>query len=346
MNATAQTEACIVRLAEDGGQGRIGTGFLVAPGYVLTCAHVVEPPSGTEQRQFVVESRYRTWQCLPEQRRPGGQADLALIGIPWTDHPCVLMGAAAEPTHPVWTQGFIRKQGEIRLEPAIGEIEGERRARLDIGGPEYSLVKFKGGQITPGMSGSPLLNLRTSAICGIVAKTLNEATDAGGLAVPVRTILAGYPAIGELQAAYHKVKNDWRLSGLVMPAPELSEREKIDILRTFPPGPGGLLPVISPDIISLFYGLTSADSSAIILAANYLRTRVDPNVKPNLITLNNLPTSGYGPVDFWMAAFTHASGRGPRMVAALLYEALPNTFDSVQEKLQELLATLRTWPIN
>ena len=109
-----KTAACIVRLIEQGGQ-RTGTGFFVAPGYVLTCAHVVEPRAGEPVSQFSVEHSMGSWPSTPEQLRPDGTADLALLRVPSTEHPCVLFGAAVEPTDIVWTQGYIVKQEEIRL---------------------------------------------------------------------------------------------------------------------------------------------------------------------------------------------------------------------------------------
>src|ERR1700730_17006514 len=129
------TESCIVRLLEQGGQRRTGTGFFVAPGYILTCAHVVEPELGEPLVEFSVEHSTGSWQAMPEQCRPDGTADLALLRIPSTEHPCVLFSATAEPTDIVWTQGYVVKQGEIRLEPTTGEIEGERRAHLETVSP-------------------------------------------------------------------------------------------------------------------------------------------------------------------------------------------------------------------
>jgi len=344
MTVQANTEACIVRLVEEG-RRRTGTGFFVAPGYVLTCAHVVEPTTNNPPSRFSVESKGGTWEAMPEQWRPGEFQDLAVLRTPANDNPCVLLGAAAEPTDPFWTQGFVSAQGELRLEPATGEIEGERRSRLETGGPEFTLIKFKGGQIVPGMSGAPLLNLRTGAICGIVARTRNEHDDSGGLAVPVRTIFGCYPFIIEAQSQYHHSQPEWRLTGISLPSAELSDAEKARILLTFPAGPGGLLAIVPHELMVPFYALTPTMSTEIVLTANNLRVLAEPKTKPYLITLIGLPDPSLGSLNFWHSAFTNAAARGPRMLAALLYSTPLGIFDGLDHSLRELLATLRTWPV-
>jgi Trypsin-like peptidase domain len=88
---------CTVRISEADNKGRSGTGFFIAPGYALTCAHVVEPPGNNPPSEFEVESRFGTWRVRPEMWRPASNSDLALLPIPSTSHSCVLLGAAAEP---------------------------------------------------------------------------------------------------------------------------------------------------------------------------------------------------------------------------------------------------------
>jgi hypothetical protein len=244
------------------------------------------------------------------------------------------------------TEGFINRQGELRLEPITGEIEGERRARLQSGGPEYTLIKFKGAQIVPGMSGAPLLNQNTGAICGIVARTLNEAAHVGGLAVPVRAILGGFPFLSERQSAYHRLNQSWRLSDIVFPAPELTDDDKIRALKRLPGGPGVLMAIIPDDVVSRFYALTFTDSTDLIRRANNLRLRTDPAIKPHLIVLLGLPKAENGIIDYWHAAFAGAAARGPRMLAAVLYEAPPGTYDGIEDILLSMLASLKTWPVS
>jgi hypothetical protein len=345
MSAFDRVQECTVRISETEGHGRNGSGFFVAPGYVLTCAHVVEPEADGNPSEFDVESHFGRWRVCPESWRPSSNSDIALLPVPLKEHPCVLFGAAVEPRDQVWSSGFLNRQGEIRLEPVTGEIEGERRARLEVGGPEYTLIKFKGGQIAPGMSGAPLLNEHSGVVCGMVVRTRDEASDAGGLAVPIRTILGGFPFIAEQQSAYHHSHQEWRKSNITMPSVELTDEQKISLLRRLPPGPGVLIAMIPQEIITRFYAFDFTDSASVVLRSNNLRLRADPKIKPHLIALLNTPRAEYGIVDYWHAVFTSAAARGPRMLAALIYEAPPGTFDGIEEVLLSFLASLKTWPV-
>jgi hypothetical protein len=338
-------EACVVKLSEVGGKGRTGSGFFVAPGHILTCAHVVESDTG-QQCPFRVEGDFGTTEAMPERLRPDGLADLAILQISTKDHPIVLLGGVAEIGDPVWTIGFVTRQNELRIEPSAGEIEGERRARLETGGPEYTLIKFKGGQIVPGMSGSPLLNRRTGQVCGAVARTLNEQSNTGGLAVPFRIILACYPEISVHQSEYHKKNPDWRALNLTLPSAELTDAQIAEILLSFPEGPGVFVGDVPSDIISAFYTLDSGSSSVTVQLANNLRLRSRRGgVKPYALTLSLGNPALMSSVDYWQEVFARAAPKGPRMLAALLYASPPGTLDGLDQTLSEFLGKLRTWPV-
>lgn len=66
-------------------------------------------------------------------------------------------------------------------------------------GDNPPLIKFKAGQVRPGLSGSPLLNQRTGKICGIVKRSRDRSTDLGGRAVSTKVIFSHFPELGELQ---------------------------------------------------------------------------------------------------------------------------------------------------
>ena len=162
--------------------------------------------------------------------------------------------------------------------------------------------------------------------------------------MPVRTILGGLPLLAERQSAYHALHQDWRLSEIVFPNPELGLEDKIRALRRLPPGPAVSITIVPDELVSRFYAITFTDSTDMVRRANALRARADPSVKPRLIILYP-PAADKGIIDFWLAAFGSAAGRGPRMLAALLYEAPPGTFEGIEDEVRSLLASLKTWPI-
>ena len=192
---------CTVRLSTP--QEEHGTGFFVAPGHILTCAHVVETTKGelisinwqgqnyTDQ---VVEMR------LPEDTKA---LDLALLRLT-TDvfnHPCVYLDEVIDLNDALYNYGYTKAYP--KGDPATFEFEGNT-------GDQPPLLKFKEGQVCPGLSGSPLLNQRTGMVCGIVNLTRDRHTDLGGRGVPISAAIVQWPDLVELQREFHQKDTRWK----------------------------------------------------------------------------------------------------------------------------------------
>jgi hypothetical protein len=89
-------------------------------------------------------------------------------------------------------------------EPATFDIEG-------LTGDDPPRIKFKAGQVKPGMSGSPLLNIRTGAVCAILVSTRGRQSSLGGYGIPVSTIVAcpGFRDLGRMNASAHTGGSRW-----------------------------------------------------------------------------------------------------------------------------------------
>src|SRR5258708_5045964 len=118
-----------------------GTGFFVAPGLILTCAHVVDQAQESPQILEVLwEGQTRQAQkidCFKE-------GDLALV---WADsltgHPCVLFDPTIAPFDSLYSYGYPASHSEG--DSATFDSEGWTR----VGGE--TLLKFKAGQVEPGI---------------------------------------------------------------------------------------------------------------------------------------------------------------------------------------------------
>ena len=66
------------------------------------------------------------------------------------------------------------------------------------------LYKLKEGQLIDGFSGSPLLNLETGKVCGMVNISRDTSSDLGGRAVSTKVILEQFSAIAELNQQFHQ----------------------------------------------------------------------------------------------------------------------------------------------
>lgn len=197
-------EKCTVKLTIPNKAGW-GTGFFVAPGKILTCAHVVkdagsQTPKVFWQNQEPVEAT--VYGLFPDP------FDLALLELkqPIANHPCVYLDSISK------TETAIQSGDELYTygypddfpngAPVTAYCEG-------LTGDQPSIIKFKAGQVRPGLSGSPLLNRRTHKVCGIVKFTRDRSDDLGGGAVPANAILTKFNDLSALQAKFHQHDERW-----------------------------------------------------------------------------------------------------------------------------------------
>jgi Trypsin-like peptidase domain len=200
-------ERCTVRISH---RDRLGTGFFVAPGLILTCAHVLGERNANKQKVAFrwngVEENGTIERLLPDPC-PEDQIfpDIALIshGLPQT--PCVLLEAGYGEGDALYSWGYSS------LAPAGESLSGicEGKRRYDETRDRH-LIKFKGTQVLPGISGSPLLNRRTGAVCGIIKRTRDENNDIGGLAVRIQLLLELLPDVATKNDKFHEVNSVWR----------------------------------------------------------------------------------------------------------------------------------------
>jgi hypothetical protein len=177
-----------------------GTGFFVAPGRILTCAHVVEDMHD-KAAPIDIEWDGKPYPATILDYRAKPYPDLALLQVKPGDHPCVYLNGAIEVGDTLYSYGYTDEYPDG--DSVTAKYEGPS-------GGASSLLKFKEGQVRPGLSGSPLLNQRTGAVCGIVKRTRARETDLGGRAIPCATILAELDELSGLQQRFHRADPGWR----------------------------------------------------------------------------------------------------------------------------------------
>jgi hypothetical protein len=198
---------CLVQV--DGADGEpAGSGFFVAPGYVLTCSHVV-----MRQEPSLVSGQ---WHGGPWSGRivyaspPGGageaiwpEPDLAVIRLDDDiSHPCVRLGSRE-------AQEGARVVAAGRQQP-FGDVPGDFfSATMEYTGMFRYLMHLD-KRLGRGMSGGPVLDLGTGEVCG-VAKLAGPQQD--GYAVPSQ-LVAALPGdvAGEMLRGhdrYHDMNHDW-----------------------------------------------------------------------------------------------------------------------------------------
>ena len=162
-----------------------GTGFFVASGLILTCAHVVVKAKDKIAILWQDRSYSAAIAKLPENPE---NLDLALLRFCETapHHLWVPLDAEAELGDRLYTFGYT--DDYPKGDPCEFEC-------VDLTGDDFPLLKFKEGQVMPGLSGSPLLNVRTGKVCGVVKKTRDKKSDLGGRAVPATVIFDCFPEL-------------------------------------------------------------------------------------------------------------------------------------------------------
>ena len=205
---------CTVRLSVS--ETSLGTGFFVAPGMVLTCAHVVKT---AREKSIAVEAYL--WDgasigmasiqkfLLDEITIPslGGPLkylypDLALLQVDQKNHPCVYFDTSVRSGDVLLSFGYTQfyPHGDTSRFTYVGESQ--------IDSQRY-LLQFQGGLALPGLSGAPLLNLRTGLVCGIVQKNRSLEKVDGGRGVPTSTILNELQELKKPQQMFHQKDKRW-----------------------------------------------------------------------------------------------------------------------------------------
>src|SRR5262245_47336124 len=183
----ALLEACTPRVTD--GQAH-GTGFFVAPGLVLTCAHVVQAAHEARQQVTIgLAGESYPADIVGYHARP--YPDLALLQVDvdeyveLADHPYVAVDSDVEPGDNLYTFGFFTPERRP-------EHYGGQAVTAVCEGPGYidvlqtkQVLKFKEGNFVPGGSGGPLLNDRTWAVCGVVRATRDRISAMGGWGLPI-----------------------------------------------------------------------------------------------------------------------------------------------------------------
>ncbi|MFD0318678.1 trypsin-like peptidase domain-containing protein [Streptomyces flavalbus] len=175
-------KAATVALDRPDGGG--GTGFVLAPGVVVTCAHVVRG-TDTVRARIAATGHDTTLTVSPDDRHHAANGlDLAVLRGAIDGVPPVLTSSHATLGDPMSVYGH--PSGDFRAgQWAVLEYQGDSRLTFDD--DAIAMPRVYGPPVGEGFSGSPVVNHRTGAVCGMIT-TANAAGSAH--MVPVAEILA------------------------------------------------------------------------------------------------------------------------------------------------------------
>ncbi|WP_157165040.1 trypsin-like peptidase domain-containing protein [Streptomyces typhae] len=200
------TRAALVELRPEGGDGMWGTGFFVAPGWILTCAHVLAPHLGKDPgTPFLVRgdglaggepraARLEAWLLDDDPRAPvPPERDLALVRlIDEVSHPSVWLS-----DRPARLPGQVVVEGHVRSPE--GEVRPWREGMTRVGGVgEYGMRVD--GFLPFGACGGPAVDPATGEVVAL-ARSRHAATRTSLLVST--TALHHFGALGRRVLAAH-----------------------------------------------------------------------------------------------------------------------------------------------
>jgi HEAT repeat protein len=244
------------------------TGFFVAPGIVATCAHALSDTRATLPGQvvgYLMDGQPITLETVPEwylRAEPGG-LDLALLrAVDGPEIPHVLLSGLLALRDPMWAYGH--PAGQFRAGQSAG-FRYQGPSRLRPAGGQWEPHRLTGTPVAGGYSGSPVLNLRTGAVCGMLCTS-----DGAGSAhmVTADDIIAGSLLVREAQtvptvnAGWLSALSDEQLAegGWLYPGPRL--RAYLDAaVRAAEDHPyPGVVPGVTPPPLTAVYVRQQAET--------------------------------------------------------------------------------------
>ncbi|MFI7300243.1 trypsin-like peptidase domain-containing protein [Streptomyces sp. NPDC050121] len=211
-----------------------GTGFFVAPGFVVSCAHVAGVEAGLPALVRWNGQDYEAVVVAASADTPDRTSalyafpDLAVVQLldPPAGHPCVWLDMARP------LQGS--ELTAVGFADTLQAAAAPRRVRLISGGRTAQaggqLMELVDGEINPGLSGGPVLNHTSAGVCAAVKATRLEDTTMGGFGVPLDSLRLldpeVYRTVIERHDRFHQSDPRWRmLSDRVeqVPVGEVSE---------------------------------------------------------------------------------------------------------------------------
>ncbi len=180
----------------------VGAAFFISEDLLLTCRHVA-------MQKTVKIKPYGGRPCRSADVIGTDDADLALLST----HPlegeqpvCVVLDQALHQGD-CFVAGFPR---EDDLEPGSEVFDVQAYPRRDLKGKDQVLEIEPGKTITWGMSGGPVVSLRSGAVIAIIRTSKDPVNALGGGATPVSRAVAAFPQVAELLPKSTLAMVSWR----------------------------------------------------------------------------------------------------------------------------------------
>ncbi len=317
--------ACCVRI--DVGGRHAGSGFFAAPGVVVTCHHVLRLGDLASDEAgatvSVISPSGGSYRVL-DTRELSQADDLAILRVePAHAHELVLLDTGLRARDALATFGFSDEHPNGHAAALVAQGWREVETILDVA--DVGIAR--------GMSGSPVINFRTGAVCGILSRA-GAGGGSGGHVISARRLFALSPTLNSTNFRHHTAHRAKWFD--LLPA----KQRKLLLAATSGPAslPGCLL-VISVDEIGDEWEVRATVHRRDELSAEWV---AEASLGPIEVDLNSVRALVARVFRDWASRDATEQGRvGPgeqiRLLGQILSHALLTA--EIGSKFEELIAT-------
>jgi len=177
-----------------------GTGYYIDEETILTCFHCIKEYNSSK---IPIISNNISYEAFYLDSSMSEEYDVAILKTEKRNKHAVLLQDGIEPNHSVSIFGY---SDDNPNGASVGlECEG-----LSFDEKNNPLIKFRNGNIRRGHSGSPIFNVNTGTIVGMIRETSHPNYPIGGYGIPLSIIQECYPDIYKININYNLKNNFWQ----------------------------------------------------------------------------------------------------------------------------------------
>ena len=169
---------CIVKIKTNNGHG---TGFFIGTNKILTCFHVIKDTAEGDIKVLFKDDKYSV-EVLDKKEE--FEIDLAVLKVEADNKDFLKIDKTISDGDKLKSYGFANTEDYFDNAPKDFE-RGIVPITLEYEGDDDHFMKFKNGQVEEGHSGSPIINLITKSVCGVLRTSRNTDTNLGGYGIPI-----------------------------------------------------------------------------------------------------------------------------------------------------------------
>jgi len=172
---------CIVKIKVNNSHG---TGFFIEKNKILTCFHVIKD---VLEEDIKVVFNKQEYSVEIVDKKEEFYIDLAILKVEVVNEGFLTIDTTISDEYKLKSYGFAESENYFENAPNNFD-RGLVPLTFEYEGNDDYFMKFKNGQFEEGHSGSPIINLSTKAVCGVLNASRNRDNSLGGYGIPIKKL--------------------------------------------------------------------------------------------------------------------------------------------------------------